>query len=132
MADDPLEHSDTVSEHTFAMDPSPTLRQLARCLVASQKEAEIVRNVRNGRASSASDAELKNLLIECDGIQRQWLTQRLPCLAAAMKLALEVYDTFGPGMTELDDPIEVGVWNNKYFVWEHELSPAATEVRRCR
>ena len=43
-----------------------------------------------------------------------------------MRLALEVYDAFGPGMVETDDPIEAGIWNNKffvkYFVWERELS----------
>jgi hypothetical protein len=30
-------------------------------------------------------------------------------------------------MIRLDDPIEAGIWNNKYFVWERELSPAAAE-----
>ena len=33
----------------------------------------------------------------------------------------EAYDTFGPGMVRLDDPIEADIWNNKYFVWEREL-----------
>ena len=41
-----------------------------------------------------------------------------------MRIAVEVYDTFGPGMIRIDDPIEVGIWNNKYFVWEGELNPA--------
>lgn len=56
--------------------------------------------------------------------QRQWTTQRLPSLIAAIRLALEVYDTFGPGMIKIDNPIEVGIWNNKYFVWERALNPA--------
>jgi hypothetical protein len=46
-----------------------------------------------------------------------------------MRLALKVYDTFGPGMTRIDDPIEAGIWNNKYFVWERELCSGVTGRR---
>jgi hypothetical protein len=42
-----------------------------------------------------------------------------------MKLALEVYDTFGRGMTRIPDPVEAAIWNNKYFVWERELGTVA-------
>jgi hypothetical protein len=45
-----------------------------------------------------------------------------------MKLALEVYDTFGPGMTRIADPVAAAIWNNKYFVWERELSAAGGEL----
>ena len=27
-------------------------------------------------------------------------------------------------MIKIDNPIEVGIWNNKYFVWERALNPA--------
>jgi len=32
-------------------------------------------------------------------------------------------------MIKLDDPIEAGIWNNKYFLWERELSPAVAGRR---
>ena len=44
------------------------------------------------------------------------------------EVALEVYDTFGPGMTRLDDPIEASIWNNKHFVWGRELSAADRDL----
>jgi hypothetical protein len=99
--------SGATSERVFAMDPEPALRQLARHLIATQKEmADLARDAQIVRTSRAINTQLKKLLDECDEIQRQWVTQRLPSLAAAMRLALEVYDTFGPGMIRLDDPIE--------------------------
>jgi len=47
-----------------------------------------------------------------------------------MRLALEVYDTFGAGMIRIDDSIEAGLWNNKYFVWERDLNPALANPDR--
>ena len=108
----------------------PTLRQLARHLVATQKEmAALARYAHTQRALAANNDHLKRLLAVWEDFQRQWVTQRLPSLIAAMRLALEVYDTFGSGMIRLDDPIEAGIWNNKYFVWERELSPATAQPR---
>jgi hypothetical protein len=46
-----------------------------------------------------------------------------------MRLALEVYDTFGSGLIRLDDPIEAGIWNNKCFVWERKLRTATIDTR---
>jgi hypothetical protein len=69
-------------------------------------------------------ADAQNLLAEWKGVERRWSAGTLPWLTAAMKLALEVYDTFGPGMTRIADPIEAAIWNNKYFVWERQLSTA--------
>ena len=124
MASSEPQPSGATSERVFAMDPEPALRQLARHLIASQKEmADLERDAQIVRALGAINTQLKKLLDEWEDIHRQWVTQRLPSLTAAMRLALEVYDTFGPGMIRLDDPIEAGIWNNKYFVWERELSP---------
>ena len=30
-------------------------------------------------------------------------------------------------MIKINDAIEAGIWNNKYFVWERELNPAIKE-----
>jgi hypothetical protein len=124
---DPREF-DVTSHGVFALDPEPTLRQLPSHLVLTQQQmAALARYAETQRASAANNNHLKHMLVVWEGFQRQWATQRLPSLIAAMRLALEVYDTFGPGMIRLDDPIEAGIWNNKYFVWERELSPAAAE-----
>jgi hypothetical protein len=119
---------DAASHGVFALDPEPTLRQLARHLVVTQQQmAALARYADTQRATAANNNHVKHLLAVWDDFQRQWTTQRLPSLIAAMRLAIEVYDTFGPGMIRLDDPIDAGIWNNKYFVWERELSPATAE-----
>ncbi len=43
-------------------------------------------------------------------------------LTASMRLAIEVFDTFGPGRTVIADPVEAAIWNNKHHVWFTELS----------
>lgn len=113
------------SHRVFAMDPEPTLRVLARHLIAGQQDmADVEREARILREFGANYADVEKLLADCASFQKRWTAERLPSLTAAMKLALEVYDTFGPGLTRIDDPIDAGIWNNKYFVWERELSPA--------
>ena len=32
-----------------------------------------------------------------------------------MRLAIEVFDTFGPGLARVDDDTEAAIWNNKFF-----------------
>lgn len=122
---------DATSHGVFALDPEPTLRQLARHLVVTQQQmAALARYADTQRAAAADSIHLRHLLAVWADLQRQWTMERLPSLIAAMRLALEVYDTFGPGMIRLDDPIEAGIWNNKYFVWERELNPTAAETLR--
>lgn len=131
MANGEPQQSEAPSNGVFAMDPEPALRQLARHLIATQKEmADLARDAQIVRALGANNAQLKELLVVWEDFHRQWITQRLPSLTAAMRLALEVYDTFGSGMIRLDDPIEADIWNNKYFVWERELSPTLDEPNR--
>jgi hypothetical protein len=43
-----------------------------------------------------------------------------------MRLAIEVFDTFGPGLARVDDDI-AAIWNNKFFVWRNEFSVAPTQ-----
>lgn len=113
------------SESIFTMDPEPTLRGLARQLVHSQQTiATLTRTAADVRAGATPDnAAATKLLAEFDTTKDRWLTEALPALVASMQVALEVYDTFGPGMTSIDDdPTEAAIWNNKWFVAEHELS----------
>ena len=37
------------------------------------------------------------------GVETAWYTKGLPNLAASMRLAIEVLDTFGPGLARVDD-----------------------------
>jgi hypothetical protein len=42
-------------------------------------------------------------------------------IVASFRLALEVYDTFGPGLTRIEDATDAAIWNNKHYVWVTEL-----------
>lgn len=84
------------------------------------------------RATAGDNDHLTGLLAVWDNLQRLCATQRLPSLIAAMRLALEVYDSFGSGMVRLDDPIEAGIWDNMYLVWEREVRVAKAEPAESR
>ena len=43
-----------------------------------------------------------------------------------MRLAIEVFDTFGPGLVRVDDDTDA-IWHNKSFVWLNEFSVAPTQ-----
>lgn len=100
---------------TFEMDPIPVLMALARQLVIGQKQladqglriAKLppeVRELPEARQWIQSYADLK----------ASWLGEALPSLVASIQLTLEVHDTFGPGRTVIDDPVDAWAWNNKY------------------
>jgi hypothetical protein len=115
------------AEGVFAMDPESTLRALARELLDGQQViAQLTRSAATVRERAhledLEDLAAKRLLTEFDDTCHRWLTEALPALAASMQLALEVYDTFGPGLTTIDDATEAAIWNNKWFSAEHELS----------
>lgn len=111
-------------EGVFAMDPEATLRALARELLDGQQViAQLTRSAATLRERAhPEDPAARGLLTEFDDTSRRWLAEALPALAASMQLALEVYDTFGPGLTTIDDATEAAIWNNKWFSAEHELS----------
>ena len=43
---------------------------------------------------------------EFDRFQTSWYTETMPNIAAGMRLAIEVLETFGPGFTKIDDDTE--------------------------
>jgi len=43
-----------------------------------------------------------------------------------MHLAIEVFDTFGPGLARVEDDT-AAIWKNKVFVWLNEFSVAPTQ-----
>ena len=56
-----------------------------------------------------------------DELRQSWFAEALPSIAAAMAVAIEVLDTFGPGYTTVKVEIDAELWNNKYFVWKDEF-----------
>ena len=84
-------------------------------------------------AHALDDAAARKLLADFETTTTNWLTQALPSLAASMKVAIEIYETFGGGMTTIEDPTDAAIWNNKYFVWRRnsaaERSKWATRFR---
>ncbi len=112
------------SEAVFAMDPVATLVTLARFFVKGQHGL-----ADNGRAvdglppDAAAIAESVQLPEKYRDLRDEWHQQTVPMLAASMRLALEVFDTFGPGHTVIDDPTDAAIWNNKHHVWTREMTP---------
>lgn len=69
---------DVSSHSVFALDPEPTLRQLARHLVVTQQQmAALARYADTQRVLAANNDHVKQLLAVWDGFQHQWTLQRL-------------------------------------------------------
>ena len=111
-------------EAVFTMDPVATLVSLARFFVKGQHGL-----ADSGRALDGLPPQVAGLP---DGVQfaatykdvhDKWHRETVPMLAASMRLALEVFDTFGPGRTVIDDPTDAAIWNNKHHVWTREMTP---------
>ena len=78
----------------------PTLGSLARQFVDGQQMiANLTRSANTVRTSAPDDPAVRKLLADFEATTNHWLTQALPSLAASMKVAIEVYETFGGGMT---------------------------------
>jgi hypothetical protein len=74
-------------------------------------------------AAAAPDApEILGLLADLEKLRASWYAESLPSLVASMQLAIEVFDTNGPGVTTISDAVEAAAYNNKYYVWAEELS----------
>jgi hypothetical protein len=53
----------------------------------------------------ASD-EARRVGEQYERLETSWYTETLPMIVASFKLAVEEYDTFGPGMTRVEDATE--------------------------
>ena len=120
----PDDDSAADAETVFEMDPDRTLVMLARNLVEGQRSMAALR--RQTQVSAADETvdpiQTRKVAAELAELERQWHRETLPSMVAAIQLALEVLDTFGPGRTRIDDPMDARIWNNKYFVWCAELA----------
>lgn len=108
------------AESTFSMDPIAVLTALSRQLVQGQQTL-----AEHGRAVADLPSEIYSALPEArilgeqyQRIAKSWLEDMLPTITASMNVALEVLDTFGPGHTTIEDPVDAQIWNNKFFVWQ--------------
>lgn len=120
---DVTEHHDHGPDGVFAMDPDPTLREIARRIVLGQANiAGLLRHAATLRANAPDDPDVSTFLADLDGTVESWHGEALPSLVASLKLALEVHDTFGGQAVTIDDPLDAALWNNKYFAWTRELS----------
>lgn len=75
-------------------------------------------------AGTATPEQSHQFVEEFERYQNRWYTETLPMITASLRLALEVYDTFGPGMTRIDNATEAAIWNNKHHVWVTEFGGA--------
>lgn len=110
------------ADDVFAIDAQETLWTLARQLVAGQRTVHKINEAaRTLRESHVTNPSAQHLLSEFEQTSRDWYHGALPNLIAAMQVAIEARDTFGPGHTRVDDPIDAALWNNKFFAWREQL-----------
>lgn len=113
---------DHSSENVFAIDPQETIWTLARQLVDGQHTiCQLNQSARLLEAASPEDPAVRQHLSQLQRTTDEWFHAALPNLLAAMQVAIEARDTFGPGFTRVEDPIDAAVWNNKFFVWRERL-----------
>jgi hypothetical protein len=96
------------SEGVFTMDPQAVLRDLARTLVRSQSDLVDMRRTADYAQSVADQLpdEARRIAEQYQRLETSWYTETLPMIVASFRLALEVYDTFGPGMTRIENATE--------------------------
>ncbi|MDG4669360.1 hypothetical protein [Mycobacterium sp. 236(2023)] len=111
-------------ESEFAMDPQAVIWELADMLVRGQRDLASFRQMAETvrQTGSAAPREAAEYLAALATYEKDWYGETLPMIAASMKLAHEVYETFGPGMTRVQDPTEAAIWNNKHHVWFREFT----------
>lgn len=92
------------------MDPEAVVWGLARMLVDGQSALAAMRRTADAAEHIASEApvEARQFIDGFERFQTRWHTETLPTLAASFKLALEVFETFGPGRTCIEDPTDAG------------------------
>lgn len=113
---------DDSSENVFVIDPQETIWTLARHLVSGQHTiSQLNESARLLKTAKPDDPAVLHHLSQLQRTTDEWFRAALPNLLAAMQVAVEARDTFGPGFTRVEDPIDAAVWNNKFFVWRERL-----------
>ncbi|BBZ15099.1 hypothetical protein [Mycobacterium branderi] len=120
--------ADRDAESVFFMNPQEVVWELARTLIRGQQTlATMRRTVESAKkVAAAAPAETQQVIDAFNEFERNWYEAALPSMVASFKLAVEVYDTFGPGDTRITDPVDAAIWNNKHHVWTAELGGTPT------
>lgn len=110
------------SEAVFTMDPVEVLIAMARIIVAQQRFlADAARAYAALPPTVDQTPEGAAVKAQFDALQRE-TAEGFPSMVASLRVALEAYDTFGPGLVTVDTPDEAALWNNKHYVWTQELT----------
>lgn len=112
-------------KHLFYMKPAAVIEGLARQFVDQQimiaKARSLAAELPDG------DPRTAEFRAKTDQVVQDWIAKQVPNLAASFRLALEVLDTYGPEGIKVDDEIDAGIWDNKYFVWLREFGGTPPE-----
>ena len=118
---------DLLGDRVFGMDLHATLLALARQFVAGQRMlAAMQRGAQTTKAASPDAPEAAALCEEFERVETAWYTKGLPNLAASMRLAIEVFDTFGAGAGARGRRRRRDL-AQQVFVWLNEFSVAPTQ-----
>jgi hypothetical protein len=123
MSDEGARQNPAGAEDRFTMDPEKVIWELARQLVGGQRSYAYFSRAAQAARRRPDSAEVRKVVADFENLERGWHAETLPSIIASMQLAIEVFDTFGPGLTDVSDEIEAMAFNNKYFVWVKELVP---------
>lgn len=108
------------AEAIFRMKPAALIEQQARLLVEQQIALAKVRALAAGMPED--DPKAEEFRAQAAAVADKWMTVGLPNLAATLRLALEVLDTYGPGGVDVEDNVDAAIWNNKFFVYRTEFT----------
>lgn len=105
------------AELVFSVKPLRAIEMLTRQLVEQQFELSEMRRMVAGLPPEHA-AEMQEKI---DELADKWVRVNLPNLTAALRLAHDVLDTYGPEGVSTTDHFDGAVWDNKFFVWLKEL-----------
>jgi hypothetical protein len=126
MASNDAESAFNDAESVFRMKPAAAIEALARAFVASQMAIAKVRDMID--ALPADDPRADDIRAQAAAAIQNAADNGVPHHAAALRLALEVLDTYGPDGVDFEDAFDASVWNNKYFVWLKEFGGRPPEA----
>jgi len=126
------------SESVFVMDPEPVIQGTARMLVSqlralaeSQRARDSMEDLTAPEPAAAALAERRRQFEAAhDNLLGRWSEEAFPHAAAALAVAVDFLDTFGPGRRAIEDETEAALWNNKYFVYVNEFRLATSKTKR--
>lgn len=126
------------SESVFVMDPEPVIQSTARMLVSqlralaeSQRARDSMEHLTAPEPVAAALAERRRQFEAAhDNLLGRWSEEAFPHAAAALAVAVDFLDTFGPGRRAIEDQTEAALWNNKYFVYVNEFRLATSNTKR--